>query len=131
MDVPKVAATLPQAAAQRADGGMGKDAFLQLLLTQLRNQDPMKPMDDQSFITQLAQFNSLEQMQAMQKTLANALSLQKLAQATSLIGHTVSGKLSSGKDVSAQVTEVQVGKDGPILVTKAGPIGLNDVVKVV
>ncbi len=131
MDVPKITTTLPQTTAPSAESGLGKDAFLKLLLTQLRNQDPMKPMDDQSFITQLAQFNSLEQMQAMQKTLADALTLQKLAQATGLIGHTVSGKLSSGKEFSAPVTEVQVGKDGPILVTKAGPVALSDVVKVV
>lgn len=42
---------------------MGKDAFLQLLVSQLRNQDPLNPVNDKEFLAQMAQFSSLEQMQ--------------------------------------------------------------------
>lgn len=44
---------------------MDRDAFLKLLITELRHQDPMSPMQDKDFIAQLAQFSSLEQMEQM------------------------------------------------------------------
>jgi flagellar basal-body rod modification protein FlgD len=49
--------------------GMGKDAFLQLLVTQLRYQDPLKPMENTEFLAQLSQFSSLEQLFNMNETL--------------------------------------------------------------
>jgi len=49
---------------------LGKDAFLQLLVTQLQNQDPTKPQADGEFIAQLAQFSSLEQLQEIKGDIA-------------------------------------------------------------
>lgn len=56
------------------NGMLGKDAFLKLLITQLRNQDPLNPMEDKEFIAQMAQFSTLEQMQELNK---NILSTQE------------------------------------------------------
>ena len=52
-------------ANQRNTGEMGKQDFLNLLVLQLRYQDPLNPVDDKEFIAQMAQFAALEQMQAM------------------------------------------------------------------
>lgn len=52
-----------------AGGAMGQDAFLTLLVTQLQNQDPTQPQADGEFLAQLAQFSSLEQLQAMNQKL--------------------------------------------------------------
>ncbi|NBG87569.1 flagellar hook capping protein [Isachenkonia alkalipeptolytica] len=49
-------------------GDLDKDAFLQLLTTQLSNQDPLNPTEDREFIAQMAQFSSLEQMQNLNDT---------------------------------------------------------------
>jgi len=46
----------------KANDDLGKEAFLQLLVTQLQNQDPLNPQDNSSYIAELAQFSSLEQM---------------------------------------------------------------------
>lgn len=44
-----------------------KDAFLQMLVAQLKNQDPMSPMDNQDFLAQMAQFSTVEELQNMSK----------------------------------------------------------------
>lgn len=50
---------------------LGKDAFMTLLVTQMQNQDPLNPSSDTEFISQLAQFSSLEQMENLNTTLTN------------------------------------------------------------
>jgi len=62
---------------------MGKDAFLKILLTQLRYQNPLEPVKDTDFIAQMAQFSSLEQMQNMNKNLEAALQTLSLWQENS------------------------------------------------
>ncbi len=52
-----------------SNGMLGKDSFLKLLITQLRNQDPLNPMEDKEFIAQMAQFSTLEQMQELNKNI--------------------------------------------------------------
>ncbi|UTW69211.1 hypothetical protein KHA80_19780 [Anaerobacillus sp. HL2] len=56
---------------------LDQDAFLKILITQLQNQDPSKPMEDKEFISQMANFSSLEQMTQMNKTLTNFIDIQK------------------------------------------------------
>jgi flagellar basal-body rod modification protein FlgD len=87
---------------------LGKDEFLQLLITKLQNQDPLRPMEDEEFIAQLAQFSSLEQMNNIANGIAEAndldfLQMQSLnnAMAASLVG----------KDVQASYSEIYVDDD--------------------
>ncbi len=71
---------------------LGKDDFLKMLVAQLKNQDPLKPMDGTEFAAQLAQFSSLEQLTNMNTQLANLGLYQTTmnnTQAVNLLGKTV------------------------------------------
>ena len=68
---------------------LGKDDFLKLLITQLQNQDPTRPLEDKEFIAQMAQFSSLEQMVEMNKTLGNLITDYRVNFSTSLLGKQV------------------------------------------
>jgi flagellar basal-body rod modification protein FlgD len=73
---------------------MGKDAFMKLMLAQMKNQDPTNPLKSHEMAAQLAQFSSLEQMQNMNTTLEDIKAGQKPAetyQALNFIGKAVSG----------------------------------------
>lgn len=78
----------------RARGGseLGKDAFMELMLAQLKNQNPLDPQDNGDFIAQLAQFSSLEEMQNLSKTVedvAGQFRSSQALQASAMVGKTV------------------------------------------
>ncbi|SQF99681.1 flagellar basal body rod modification protein [Paucimonas lemoignei] len=88
----------PTPSASSKNDALGKDAFLQLLVTQMKNQNPLEPQDNSEFVAQLAQFSSLESMQNLTSTVdtiaANYQSSQAL-QASSLVGRSVIVSASS------------------------------------
>lgn len=77
------------AAAASASDVAGTDTFLKLLVAQLQNQNPMQPMDDQSFITELAQFNTVEQMLSLKQSMDTQTTAQQATEGVALIGKTV------------------------------------------
>lgn len=69
--------------SREVNNNLGKDEFLNLLVTQMSNQDPLKPTSDTEFIAQMAQFSSLEQMQNLNASITSQT-------AYSLIGKEIS-----------------------------------------
>lgn len=133
------ATTAQTAGSQRTETGgsdeLGKDAFLRLLITQLRYQDPINPVKDQEFIAQLAQFSALEQMNNMavqMERLADAqLQLGGLGQAVALLGRTVVFlDPATGGTVTGRVEAVRMEDGQPQLVVGERRFLLSDVVEV-
>ncbi|MBL8923312.1 MAG: flagellar hook assembly protein FlgD [Myxococcaceae bacterium] len=89
MDVNAIATPVSRVSEEPQPSRLGKDEFLKLLMTQLGNQDPLSPMDNQAFVTQLAQFAQVEQAQQTSQRLDALLMAQASANqlhAASLVG---------------------------------------------
>jgi len=74
-------------------GELGKDEFLKLLMAQIKNQDPLDPMDDKEFISQMTTFSSLEQMMNMNDSIQQLVrnqSVSPVIQYSHMIGKEVS-----------------------------------------
>lgn len=98
---------------------LGKDDFLKLLTTELRNQDPLSPMDNKDFIAQMAQFSSLEQtnnmansIETLNSSISSLFQHTLLSQGAALIGKQVSGMDSSGESIIEGIVESVKWLDG-------------------
>jgi flagellar basal-body rod modification protein FlgD len=98
-----------------AGGEMGKEEFLKILITQLSHQDPTQPMQDKEFISQMAQFSSLEQMTNVSAEISKVAALLTKGQAVSLLGRMVE-VVSGSQVVEGTVDEVSGGDYPQILV---------------
>ncbi len=81
-----------QNASALAEQELGRDAFLKLLTTQLTNQSPLDPMDNEAFVAQLAQFSSVEGIKGMQASLENMVSgmrQEQMVSGANLVGKKV------------------------------------------
>lgn len=93
---------------------LGKDDFLKILMTQLQNQDPLNPMQDTEFISQMANFSSLEQMTNLNSSIDTFIKQSQqnqFMQAALMIGKTVTYSDESGNENTAVVKSVTL-KDG-------------------
>ncbi|MFJ3076629.1 MULTISPECIES: flagellar hook assembly protein FlgD [Pseudomonas] len=79
-------------ASKTGSDALGKDAFLQLLVTQMQHQNPLDPQDNSEFVAQLAQFSSLEGITNLNDSvtsITNAMASSQALQASSLVGRSV------------------------------------------
>ncbi len=96
---------------------MNQEDFLKILLTQLTYQDPMKPVDNQQFLAQMAQFTSLEQTQQLNDKIAVLISNQAALQSVGLIGRTVD-ITANGSTVTGSVTALSLSGESPLITVK-------------
>ena len=109
---------------KKSGSTMDKEAFLKLLVAQMKYQDPLEPTSNTEFVSQYAQFSSLEQMQNMSATL-------ELSRASTLVGQTVSVNTtdSTGKSTTIQgVVDYVVFENNKAYVSIGGELySLDDV----
>ena len=117
-------------AAMSGMGGLDTDAFMNLMVAQLRHQDPMAPSDANGLLQQtsvLAQTELLTQVSQLQQQL---LGLQRANVATDLIGAQVDGVTADGTNVSGVVDAVRFDVTGPVLLLGDAELALDDATRI-
>lgn len=113
------------------DFGEQKELFLQLLVAQLKNQDPTNPMDQKDMMGQMAQLTSVEQMTNMAKTLEALQTNSTFSQGVALIGKHVDYVTNDATTYNAEVQSVKVAGGVVKLVLGDGnEVNVSDVVMV-
>jgi flagellar basal-body rod modification protein FlgD len=93
------------------------NSFLQLLIAQMQNQDPLNPTDSTAFVSQLASFSSVEQGVNTNSKLDQLLTISNLTQASTMVGHTLT---SADGTVSGVISSVRVDSSGATAVLTDG-----------
>ena len=110
---------------------LGKDDFLQLLTTQLKNQDPMNPMEDMDFIGQMAEFSSLEQMLNLNTSVEKintALTNNNTTQAMMFLGTNVTAEVDDSEEpITGTVSMVGFKDNQPYLKVGEYAVALDQV----
>ncbi|MEJ1357618.1 MAG: flagellar hook capping FlgD N-terminal domain-containing protein [Candidatus Sedimenticola sp. (ex Thyasira tokunagai)] len=117
MALDSVGTTLQTPTSEAGLQGLRQEDFLKILLTQLSFQDPLKPMDNQEFIAQFAQFAGLDQSRQANEKTDSLLTMQAANQALTLLGKTVEVEAGS-TTVVGEVTTLSFADGVPNFVIK-------------
>lgn len=112
-------ASAAQQSLDLQQSSLGQEQFLRVLLAQLKFQDPLKPMDNQQFLAQMAQFSELAQTSQLNSRIDSLLSIQSATQSIGLIGKTVEVQSPSGIRVGT-VASLTFSNGQPNLTVNAG-----------
>ena len=121
--LPAASATSATAAATSKD----KDMFLQLMVAQMKYQDPSNPTDTSAFLSQTAQFTALEKMEKVAEQTAQMVALQTTLGASSMVGRTVAFLGPDGATTSGTVSSVRFESSGPVLVVDGQDVAFSAV----
>jgi flagellar basal-body rod modification protein FlgD len=119
--------TQPAAAATAGRSELGREDFLQLLVAQLRYQDPLNPADGTEFVAQTAQLTSVENLEQLSDLAERSLTMQQQWSAASLVGRTVTVPGVDGSPASGTVTSVLLDGADPVLRVRVSAGDVRDV----
>ena len=109
-------------------GKLGKNSFLKLLVTQLKHQDPTKPLEDKEFIAQMAQFSTLEQMSNIHKDFSKLLKSSKATEANTFLGKNIDAfNPKTNQRISGKVDSIRYHNNEVVLVVGKQEVQLKDV----
>jgi flagellar basal-body rod modification protein FlgD len=104
MAVESIGANLTSSSAALQNAGLSQQDFLKVLTTQLQFQDPLKPMDNDQFLAQMAQFATLGLMQQQSDSTNSLLTIQTASQTVGLLGKSVQLTTNTGTQTGSVST---------------------------
>ncbi|RYF35469.1 MAG: flagellar hook capping protein [Comamonadaceae bacterium] len=110
-------------AATLQNNSLSTEDFMKILMTQLTYQDPLKPMDNQQFMAQMAQFTSLEQTQRLNEKLDQLIGNQAALQSVGLIGRAVDVQTPDGR-ISGTVASLSLQGEAPLVTVNTAQGGV-------
>ena len=110
---------------------LGADTFLQLLVAQLKYQDPTNPADSTEFLAQTAQFTMVEKLTELAERAEASAAVERNLAAAAMVGRTVSYQRSDGTTGQGLVTKAALGTAGPVLTVGTDEVPLDRVGAVV
>ena len=116
-----------QAANHDAYKSLDLNTFMKLLVTEMSNQDPLDPMNNQEILQQISQIRSIEASDRLTTTLDSVLLGQNVATAGSMLGRTITGLDDGGAEVSGRVDRVSIAGGEAKLYVGDRAVSLNNV----
>ncbi|MGE3621574.1 MAG: flagellar hook assembly protein FlgD [Acidimicrobiia bacterium] len=120
----------PAATATTRAGALDQEAFLKLLVAQLKYQNPLSPTEGTEFVAQAAQFSMVERLEELARTAARAQATSQSVAAVSLVGRPVAYLDAYGQEATGVVGGARLTVDGPVLRVGDVDVALADVVEV-
>ena len=108
----------------------GSDVFMQILLAQMRHQNPLEPMKDSEMISQFSQLNSLETLVSMKDMLSEIALVGQIEYGAGLIGQQVRASRADGSILEGTVSEVNFASTGVLLTIGSEKVPLANIIKV-
>jgi flagellar basal-body rod modification protein FlgD len=127
-------ASASSASSSTSDGlgsnGVNADTFLQLLVAQMKYQNPDNPVDSTQFLSQTADFEEVQELGSLQTSIASLVSSQQAGAATSMLGQQVTGTDQVGNSVTGVVSGIQLTSTGPLLSVGESTVPFSSVTSV-
>ncbi len=119
--------TSTQTAAAGANSGLGKDDFLKLFVSQLQHQDPLSPMENTEFMSQMASFSTLEQVSKLAAANEQLAAQMSLTGAVGLLGRNVTYTDAAGAAQSGTVERVSTSGGKSVLTVGGNAVDIASV----
>lgn len=111
-------------------GGLGSEAFLKLLVAQLRYQNPLQPTEGTEFLNQTAQFTTVETLQAIAETQQQLIGMQSVAVALGAVGRDITAVDAAGNEFTGVVDGISFSALGPVLTVGDVEVPLTQIISI-